>query len=622
MATRIRILPDEVVNRIAAGEAVERPASVVKELVENAIDAGSDRIVVEIAAGGKEAIRVTDNGCGMSRDDGLLALERHATSKISGVDDLAALCTLGFRGEALPSIAAVSRMVLESRPEGDPEGTRIVVEGGRVRDASPVGRDTGTTVAVHGLFFNVPARKKFLKSVETELRHVVATVTGLALANPERSFVLTHGGRTVLNQPRADRRARTASILGVRMGEDGVFMESDCPGVQVWGFVGRPDLARRSGAQQAQVVNGRWVQHKGLSYAVYDGYGGMLQKGLYPSFALFLQVDPARVDVNVHPSKREVRFSDGGRIYRVVAEAVRSALRKADIVPQVGGNGTGPVTASLGGAAVSDDAAAYEPQPDGSISRAADASEGGNPKHPPGPTGLQMGPQIALSLPVRDSQGEGERPEGDRIRGSDLLQGEKGEVPVWQLHRRYVLAPVKSGMIAIDQQLAHQRIIYELVMSCFSATPGSGQRLLFPLTVDLGLGDVELVRRAIPFLERMGFGIRDFGGNTVVIDAIPQDMTDWQDGQLFREIVGDLSETEKASGETPSDDESRSPLEHTLAASYARHTAVGRDVTLSTREMQALIDQLFGTREPFVSPAGRPTVARISLDEIDRRFGR
>jgi DNA mismatch repair protein MutL len=233
-----------------------------------------------------------------------------------------------------------------------------------------------------------------------------------------------------------------------------------------------------------------------------------------------------------------------------------------------------------------------------------------------------MGPQMALSLPLGASRRKAAADAEAAIRGDDLVQGETGEIPVWQLHRRYVLAPVKNGVIVIDQQLAHQRIVFEQVMERFGAAPGSGQRLLFPLTVDLGLQEVELARRAIPFLEKMGFGIRDFGGNTVVIDAIPQDIKDWQDGRLFREILGDLSEAEGVSDEPASDADPRSPLERALAASYARHTAVGRDVALSTREMQALIDQLFATREPFVSPGGRPTVARIPLDEIDRRFGR
>ena len=629
MSTRIRILPDEVVNRIAAGEAVERPASVVKELVENAIDAGADRIVIEAAAGGKEALRVTDNGCGMSHDDGLLALERHATSKITDVDDLAGLHTLGFRGEALPSIAAVSRMVVETQPEPDKAGTRIVVEGGKVRDVSPVGRDRGTTVAVHGLFFNVPARRKFLKSVETELRHIVTAVSGLALANPERAFILSHGGRTILNEPRSDRQTRAASILGVRMGDDGVFMEAELSGIKVWGFVGRPDLAKRSGALQAQVVNGRWVQHRGLSFAVYDGYGGLLPKGLYPSFALFMEVDPAKVDVNVHPSKKEVRFSDEGLVYRAVVETVRQALRRSAIIPDVGAEE--PVPASLEAGNGHGTGSIYAP---GAPTSTAGLVTDGRPARmaglPAGPTGLQMGPQMALSLPVRDGSDTGEAGEPESIRGSDLMPGSGGDIPVWQLHGRYVLAPIKNGMIAVDQQLAHQRIVYEQVLACFGESPGPGQRLLFPLTVDLGLSEVELIRRAQPVFEKMGFGIRDFGGNTVVIDAIPQDMKDWQEGRVFREIVGDLAQADGASAlvDEPeraadgTDGSPGSPLERAVATSYARHTAVASGTSLSTREMQALIDQLFATREPFVSPGGRPTVARISLDELDRRFGR
>ena len=628
MPNRVHILPDEIANRIAAGEVVERPASVVKELVENAVDAGADRIVVEVAVGGKETIRVNDNGCGMSRDDALLALERHATSKISDFSDLGKLRTLGFRGEALPSIAAVSRMTLETRQEEDLEGCRILVEGGRVRDVSPAGRGRGTSATVHGLFYNVPARRKFLKGTDTELRHVVNAVTGLALAYPEIAFVLSHNGKALLNLDRADRKRRTEAIFGVSFGQDAVYVEGGGEGVQVWGFVGRPEIARKSGAQQMLVVNGRWVLHKAMGYAVQDGYGGLLPKGQFPTFAVFLEVDPARIDVNVHPSKREIRLADERTVYRALAEAVRSSLRKADFVPDVASEGADPVSASVGTGGIRPvrmDVSAGPGDGSGRQSAGMAADRPGGTRrqlYVSEPLGLEKEPQMVLPL-IQRRQQRPSRPRDEKVEGADLVEGDPGQVSVWQLHQRYILAHIKNGMIIIDQHIAHERILYEEVLDHFRAEAGAGQRLLFPLTLDFGLREIQVVREAIPLLERMGFGIRDFGGNTVVVDAIPVDLKAWEEGRLLREIVADLVEGESRSSLPPGQQGDRmNPLEHRLAASYASHSALRAGERLTTKEMQSLIDQLFATREPFACPHGRPTVVTVLLDEIEQRFGR
>ena len=604
MPNRIRILPDEIANRIAAGEVVERPASAVKELVENAIDAGADRVVVDLAAGGKEGIRVSDNGSGMSRDDTLLALERHATSKIFDLSDLRSLRTLGFRGEALPSIAAVSRMTVETRTEDNAEGTRVVVEGGRVRDVTPVGRDRGTTVTAHGLFFNVPARRKFLKTVETELRHCVNAVTGLALAYPEIAFVLSHSGREVLNLDRAQRGQRMEAIFGIRLGGDAIPVEGEGDGARIWGFVGRPEAARKSGTQQAAVVNGRWVQHRAITSEVGEGFGGLLSKGLYTSFALFVDLDPERLDVNVHPSKREVRFADERTIYRLVAETVRRALRQADGIPEMPHPADGPTLPPL---RTRDGFGTPARAPASLIADGPPVEWGGAES-----IGLEGEKQMALPLTVarrRQEAGEGLDDEGGEGAGVTLS--------VWQLHHRYVLAHTKNGLIVVDQHRAHERILYEEVLSRLDATPGTGQRLLFPLTLDFGLSEIQTVREAMPLLERIGFGIRDFGGHTVVVDAIPVGLKVWEEGQLLRSVVQDLVDRE-AAGSSGSDE--RSPFERRLAGVYAHYPAIQAGDGLSAPEMQGLIDRLFATREPFVCPQGRPTVIRMSLDELDRRF--
>ena len=595
MPNKIHILPEDIANRIAAGEVVERPASVAKELIENSVDAGSDRILIEITAGGKESLRVSDNGGGMSRDDALLALERHATSKIQNLDDLKGLLTHGFRGEALPSIAAVSRLTLETRVAEAIEGTRVDVVGGRVRDVSAIGRGPGTTITLHGLFFNVPARRKFLKGVDTEFRHIVNAVTAMAMAYPEIGFDLKHNGRPVLQLPRAGFARRAERVFGVRYGKDAIGVESSASGIAVRGFVGKPETARKSGAQQVLIVNHRWVQHKAIAHAVYEGYGGLLPKGLAPSYCLCLSIDPGRVDVNVHPSKREVRFADERLIYATITRAVQQALRGEDLIPELNDEAVAAMPEGTQ-VSVAENPMAYQPKVGGE-------------------------PQMALPLTVRASQGGAGAAHAADVEA--VAEEDMARVSVWQLHRKYILAHIKNGLIAIDQQVAHQRILYERAIENMHARPATSQRMLFPLTLAFGVKEIHLVREAMPLLEKMGFGIRDFGGNTVVVDAIPIGLRAWQDGQLLRDMIRDMAEAEQATAvPPPGQDRQIAPQEHRLASSYAWHTSIRTGEGLATEEMRALIDQLFATREPFIGPYGRPTLIKIGLDEIDNRFRR
>ena len=578
MPNKIHILPEDIANRIAAGEVVERPASVAKELIENSVDAGSDRILIEITAGGKESLRVSDNGGGMSRDDALLALERHATSKIQNLDDLKGLLTHGFRGEALPSIAAVSRLTLETRVAEAIEGTRVDVVGGRVRDVSAIGRGPGTTITLHGLFFNVPARRKFLKGVDTEFRHIVNAVTAMAMAYPEIGFDLKHNGRPVLQLPRAGFARRAERVFGVRYGKDAIGVESSASGIAVRGFVGKPETARKSGAQQVLIVNHRWVQHKAIAHAVYEGYGGLLPKGLAPSYCLCLSIDPGRVDVNVHPSKREVRFADERLIYATITRAVQQALRGEDLIPELNDEAVAAMPEGTQ-VSVAENPLAYQPKVGGE-------------------------PQMALPLTVRASQG-GAGAAHDDVEA--VAEEDMARVSVWQLHSKYILAHIKNGLIAIDQQVAHQRILYERAIENMHARPATSQRMLFPLTLAFGVKEIHLVREAMPLLEKMGFGIRDFGGNTVVVDAIPIGLQAWQDGQLLRDMIRDMAEAEQATAvPPPGQDRQIAPQEHRLASSYAWHTSIRTGEGLATEEMRALIDQLFATREPFIGPLRPP----------------
>ncbi len=608
MPNLVQILPAEIANRIAAGEVVERPSSVVKELVENAIDAGANRISVDVGAGGKENIRVSDNGSGMSQDDALLALERHSTSKIRDLSDLRSLRTHGFRGEALPSIAAVSRMTIETRLEDSLEGSRISIEGGQVKDVTSTGRGKGTTITLHGLFFNVPARRKFLKGTETEMRHIVNAVTAMALAYPEIAFILTHNGREILNLGQMTLERRIEDVHGVRVGKDAVYVDGGDDGLRVTGYTGRPETARKSGAPQSLIVNCRWVQHKSISAAIYEGYGGLLPKGLFPGYSIFLEVDPARLDVNVHPSKREVRFADERIVYDAVVNAVSEALRASDLIPELPARNLIPEVVV--------DMPTEEFQQESYVLESPSTRQ--SQVYRPSVSGIEREPQLFLPL---ESKSDPENTQ-DKAETIDTAATE-ANVAVWQLHQKYILAHTRNGIIIIDQNVAHQRILYEQVLDNFKSTAGTGQRLLFPLTIDFGLKEIQAVREVIPLLEKIGFGIRDFGGNTVVVDAIPVNQNSWLEGKLLSDIVDDLLETERRTEIPPAQqDRQISVREHLLAASYSRHAAIQPDETLSAREMHSLIDQLFATRDPFVCPTGRPTVIKMGLEEIDRRFGR
>jgi DNA mismatch repair protein MutL len=612
VSTRILILPDEAINKIAAGEVVERPASIVKELVENSLDADADRISIELWSGGRDRIRITDNGCGMSKDDALLCLERHATSKIRCAEDLWDLRTLGFRGEALPSIVSISKTTIETRDQVSTLGTRIDIDGGVIRQVSEVGRNQGTTLDVDRIFFNTPARRKFLKGADTEWRHVSQTVTALALANPNVSFTLKHDGREALRLNAGTIENRTESLFHVRLGEDAVLVSDQSGSVKVDGYVGIPERARKS-ANQVIVVNGRWVSHRGIVHAVTDGYGGLLPKETSPAFALCIEVDPSEVDVNVHPSKREIKFSDAGAVYRAVADLVRSSVRKSSAIPEWSDISRVPlvIDTDVG----HDDTFSSRPAQYGRPASGNSLVSDGAPLGLREPL-LLNDSQIALPLSL--SGGDAASTETAEVAAS----GTQEQLPpsrFYQIHGRFILAQVKQGMIIIDQNLAHQRVLYENAIARMEGDDRSGgQALLFPATFEFGLSEIVQVREAMPFLELIGFGIRDFGGNTVVVDAVPPGLEGWNEGELLREIVGDLISERTANLDLG--DRSIDPGMHFLGVAYARRVAVPHGRTLQESEMEHLIDTLFACTEPYISPEGRPTVSRMSLDDISKRF--
>lgn len=564
----IRVLPDAVADQIAAGEVVERPASAVKELVENALDAGATNVRVTIEGGGKTLIEVSDDGSGMPREDALLAIERHATSKIRSSADLVGIATFGFRGEALPAIASVSRFELVTTgPDGT--GSRVAVTGGRVEGVHDAVRRQGTTVTVRGLFFNTPARRKFLRSVGSETRAVGEAITTLALAHPAVGFELISDGQEKIRVPAGQSlEERLAGIWGRDLAGTLIPVQHAVGGFQVVGFVQRPGDARPTGRRVQLFVNGRPFRDPFLVRAAEAGYRSALHPGDRPSLLLDLRVDPSEVDVNVHPAKLEVRFRDRIGAERAMEEAVRAAL--GELV----------AAASLG---------EWRPMPSLSV--------------PPFEGGDGSATEVDLFGPVPTPEMRATTPAADAPFAA----------AVWQLFDTYLVFEAPEGLVMVDQHAAHERVLYEEAMASLQQGGAASQRLLLPITLELNeqeLGAVEVHR---DLLERVGFEVEPFGGRTVILHAVPAPHPRFDATACFQELVTDLAGGRFAAW--------ANALER-FAATYACRGAVKAGMPLEEPEMRALLHRLFAATLPAHDVHGRATIVQLPREELERRFGR
>ena len=600
MPRTIEVLPDLVANQIAAGEVVERPASVVKELVENALDARATRIDIDIERGGKRRIRVTDDGVGMGREDALLSLDRHATSKIRAAVDLQSVGTFGFRGEALPSIAAVSRMTLETRGDSDPLGTRVRVKGGTITGVDDVPRRRGTTVEVSDLFFNAPARSKFLKAVGAEARAVSDVVSLLALANASVGFGLTSSGRILLElPPAADLTARVAALWGRETATTLIALSTESEGVQVRGLIQRPDAAK-SGFRRAHLfVNGRPFRSRPLLSAVDRGYRTTITERVRPWAFLYLRMPPGTVDMNVHPAKAEVRFRDAAAVESFVEEAVRAGLTSE------------ASAATLDTQLAPPQLLVREPRPPRPNKKAEVESQ----------TALFLSADAAMPSGTATSSGAAATP-GVSTREAATSDLSADPVPVveerprlWQVLNTYVIAETHEGLIIIDQHSAHERILFERLSRAFEESGETGQRLLFPLTIRLAKAEYEQVEALTGILNRVGFAVEGFGGNTIIVHAVPDPHPYFDPERCLREMIDELV--------TGSDLTRSAKNQHEkIAMTFACKGAIKAGQRLSKTEMQELFDQLFATELPYHDVHGRPTIVRLSKSELERKFGR
>jgi DNA mismatch repair protein MutL len=616
--SKIRVLPEILANKIAAGEIVERPASVAKELLENSIDAQSRAIHVEIVSGGKRSILVRDDGEGMSQDDAILAFEHHATSKLQSADDLTSIATLGFRGEALPSIASVSRLTLKTRT-ADPaslSGTEIEIQGGVLRSVKPISWDKGTEITIRDLFFNIPARKKFLRSNDTELGHIARLVTHYALVHPEIRFTLESDGRVLIDAVAvSDIKERIYQIFGDRFWDSLVEFSGQSGSTKALGYASRPHEQRTNPYSQFLYVNRRMIRDKVIMSAIRQAYRNRIPASAYPVVILFLELPFDEVDVNAHPAKTEIRFRDQSQVHHLVYESLERALAEKVAIQAYAHR---PATDAISEQASMPPIAIFPATESNPSSVAFDFTP---PSAAPNPF------QRALNYPFREAPAEisGQREDHHSLRLlPEMLYGspmesvspfQAGSVRILgQLHDSYIIACDSQGLLIIDQHVAHERILYENFAAAIQHSGVETQGLLVPITLDLPPHQVALLERMTPELNRNGFQVEPFGGSSILVRSIPAIAKDSDCRKLLSEILEGLELEERTL------DVDR--IRDRIAVSTACRAAVKVNMPLTMEKMQWLLDQLALARIPTNCPHGRPIILRFSTYEIERNFGR
>ncbi|RIJ49243.1 DNA mismatch repair endonuclease MutL [Maribellus luteus] len=617
MSDIIQLLPDAVANQIAAGEVIQRPASVVKELVENALDAGATEITINIKDAGKTLIQISDNGCGMSPTDARMAFERHATSKIKNANDLFCIRTMGFRGEALASIAAIADVELRTKKVEDELGTFIHIIGSEVKTQEPAGVNNGTNFLIKNLFFNVPARRKFLKANSTELKHIIWEVQRVALPNPGIRFSLIHNGTPVYELPAANYRKRIVDVFGKSLAQSLVNVDEDTSIVKIFGFIGQPKFARKTMGEQFFFVNGRFMRHPYFHKAIMQAYEQLLPPDSYPSYFLFLELDPGSIDINVHPTKTEIKFENERDIWPIVHAAIRESLGKHNVVPSIDFDQSGSIDIpvpkrSAEGIRFPD----IKINPDYNPFDTDKQHSGGS--YTPSSTttfrekknldnweDLYEGVQLKIKtenepVAVRQSVDFSEA-RAEHFTGKKVLQ----------LKQRYILTPVKSGLMVIDQRRAHERILFEQFLEVLKSDSVASQQQLFPQTIELNPADAAVLRSILEDLLSLGFDIREFGKDTFVINGTPG-VLDVTSPEL---IVEKLLEEYKNS---PVD--ARTKAKEQIALSLAKASALNYGIDLKQEEVDHLIDNLFACSTPNFTPDGKKVLNIIPLEDIEKGF--
>ncbi len=646
----IQLLPDAVANQIAAGEVVQRPSSAVKELIENAIDAGADQIRLLVRGAGKSLIQVIDNGCGMSAVDARLSLQRHATSKIRRAEDLFAIRTMGFRGEAMASIAAIAQMELRTRRHEDELGTALEVAASEIvrqtEDAMPV----GTSISVKNLFYNIPARRNFLKSDGVELRHIVDEFQRIALAHPTVHFTFHNDGNEIYHLPPGTLKQRVVHIFGNNYNERLVPIEEETSIIRLKGFIGKPKYAKKGRGEQFFFVNKRFVKDAYLNHAILKAYEEVLPDDTYPLYILFIEIDPARIDINVHPTKTEIKYEDEKSIYAIIRSAVKRSLGQYNITPSLdfdqetgfanmirpkpldqitppsvtfdpsfnpflnegnggraGGSGSGPDRGYTGQGA-GDRAAGSDRAAGGAAGAAAAYSRSGIPQN------WEQLYEVTQKIEAQQLTFEQETEADPDKAPSGNREDEAIARRLFQLHKRFIVSQIHSGMMLIDQQAAHERILYEQFLHQLEARQGTSQQSLFPQTIDLDPADTALIKSLLPEIQALGFQLREFGKNTFIIEGIPADLaTGIHEIEVVTQLLEDFKDNRP--------DTTLSKRQN-LAKSLARSASIKAGSELSQLEMAELIDRLFACESANTSIQGKPVILTFTVQELMGMFNR
>lgn len=616
MADRIRLLPDNVANQIAAGEVVQRPASVVKELLENAVDAGATKIDLIVKDAGKTLIQVIDNGTGMSQKDAGLAFERHATSKIRTAHDLFDLHTNGFRGEALASIAAVSHVRLKTKIKEEELGTEIKIDGGNLKSTGQVSTSTGTAIEVRDLFYNIPARRNFLKGDSVETRHIVDAFQRVAFTAPQIHFRLIHNENEIFNlpasqsdNPSANLRHRILGIMGRNTNEKLVPIQEETDILKIQGFVGKPAHSKKKRGEQFFFVNNRYIKHNYLNHAVMNAFEGLIPPGNYPAYYLFLEVPPKSLDVNIHPTKTEVKFDNERDLFAILRSTIKHSLGQYNVSPSLdfernSGLDTpyaykDKTTVKTPTIEVDKDFNPFRKEYAASVSsRRKETLQQWEALY------LDNGPEREL---IHSIEVEAEDVSQELFEENAALDA----LPTFQLHSRFVASSIKSGMVLIDQNAAHQRILYEDYLEKVTLDGIGHQQLLFPLKIGMTANEIQILKEVSSDLETAGFHIDQFGEDEVVLDAIPLNIAEKQIGQVLEDLAGSIKD------EVP--DASFSQID-SIAKSLAKSLAIKAGTRLSSKEQEALVNNLFSCKEPNYSPSGKRTFITISMEDLEERF--
>ncbi|AWH85220.1 DNA mismatch repair endonuclease MutL [Flavobacterium album] len=618
MSSIIQLLPDHVANQIAAGEVVQRPASVVKELLENAVDAGATEIKLIVKDAGKTLVQVIDNGKGMSVTDARLCFERHATSKIRHAEDLFDLHTKGFRGEALASIAAIAHVELKTRQDQEELGTHLIIEGSKFTSQEVAVVPKGTSFSVKNLFYNIPARRNFLKSDTVEFRHIIDEFERVALAHANIGFMLYHNGSEMFNLPGSNTRQRIVNIFGGRTNEKLVPIKESTEIVGIHGFVTKPEFAKKSRGEQFFFANDRFIKSGYLHHAVMAAYEGLLKEGCQPAYYIYLDVPPNTIDINIHPTKTEVKFDDEHALYAILRSSIKHSLGQFNVAPVLDFDRDNNL----------DTPYEYEQReavmPTVQVDRTFNPFADEKPVRAASSASTYSAPSfrkekqpawesLYTGIPEAAEELEGISFETEEVTGSLFNDNEVEQAvyKTYQIHKKYIVSPIKSGLLIIDQKRAHQRILYEQFLTNITVHHAASQQLLFPLVLHYNKSELDLIREMREALENTGFVFAEINHDHIVVSGLPVNVAESEVSILLEELINDLQQ------EVPDTSFSQSD---SIAKSMAKSLAVKTGTYMNEKEQENMVNALFACKEPDVSPFQRPTFITVSVEDLDKRF--